>query len=474
MNICMPDGAKQIIDLLRAGGHEAYVVGGCVRDALLFREPNDWDICTSAEPWEVIRIIEQDSADQGDQGTVKKVIPTGIKHGTVTVVIYRSESVEREADNEIYEVTTFRVDGEYTDHRRPDEVVFVKSLEEDLARRDFTINAMAYSDEEGLIDPFGGVDDLEKKIIRCVGVPEKRFEEDALRILRCIRFASQLDFVIDEKTAEAMRAKADLLDGIAAERIRTEFDKLLCGMGAYTVLKEHRDIIAQFIPEAAAMFDLDQENPFHLYDVWMHTVHAVDNIPPDPVLRLAAFFHDIGKPPCKVVSDGWGHFYGHEKKGAEMTDSIMHRLRYDNDTRNTVVRLIDKHGIVFNPNGKQAGRLLHRLGEKDLRMLIELERADVSAQHPDHVDERLTNIGAFERKVDERIAENDVFSMKDLAIDGRDIMALGVGQGKEIGRIKNALLELVIDGEIENDRQALLDKAADVIAISHQYSADEE
>lgn len=482
----IPDGAKRIIEKLNESGYSAYIVGGCVRDMMLFRTPNDWDICTSAKPEEVMGIfgaknqnanvdgvdaaLDESEMNYSYNAQIRyKVIPTGQKHGTVTVLVYDSaegsgatDAIPEVPGFEPYEVTTFRVDGAYTDSRHPDSVKFVSSVEEDLARRDFTINAMALSHDgghAGLMDPFGGMKDLEKGIIRCVGDPEKRFSEDALRILRCIRFAAQLDFEIEEKTAAAMTKLAPLLDNIAAERIRVEFDKLLCGKGALKVLKTHRQVIAQFIPEAAAMFDLDQENPFHLYDVWMHTLHAVDSIPPEPVLRLAAFFHDIGKPPCKVVADGWGHFYGHEKTGADMTNEIMHRLKYDNATRHTVVRLIDKHGIVFNPTGKQAGRLLHKLGEADLRRLIQLERADVSAQHPDYVKERLENIDAFEKKVDDLIAADQVFQMRDLAIDGHELIKIGIIEGKAIGKIKSLLLEKVIDGELENERDALIKEA---------------
>ena len=451
MHIELPGNAERIIGIIKEHGHQAFVVGGCVRDSFLMRPVNDWDICTSAGPDNVTEILE---------GCGIRVVPTGIKHGTVTAVFC----------GESYEVTTFRADGEYRDSRHPENVVFIDDVKEDLARRDFTINAMAYDHEFGLIDPFGGIDDLKNGIIRCVGDPDKRFNEDALRILRCVRFASQLagyGFGIEERTAHAVLENRHLLDKIAAERIREEFDKLMCGEGAYTVLRDNREIIAQFIPEIRPMFDLDQENPFHFYDVWMHSLNAVNNIAahdPDEllVLKLAAFFHDIGKPACKIVTDGWGHFYGHEKKSALITDEVMRRLKYDNETRNAVVLLISKHGIVFNPDGKQAGRLLNRLGEKDLRRLISLERADVGAQHPDYVDERLDNIGSFERKVDELIADNKVFSMKDMEINGRDLMKLGLAEGKQIGEVKKKLLEKIIDGEIDNDKNELI-RAAKLI-----------
>ena len=461
MKIKIPGNAKRILQRLEEAGFEAYIVGGCVRDALLGREPDDWDITTSARPDEMMQALSG-----------MHIVPTGLKHGTITVV----------ADGENFEVTTYRVDGEYLDARRPESVVFVRDLKEDLSRRDFTINAMAYSDERGLVDLFGGSADLENGIVRCVGDPELRFSEDALRILRCVRFASQLDFEIEEQTAEAMYEKLPLLDKIAEERIRVEFGKLLCGKGAGRVLTEHRDVIAQFIPEIRPMFDLDQENPFHLYDVWMHTVHAVESVSipkaketrsredakcENEIMKLAAFFHDIGKPPCKVVDRGWGHFYHHEHVGSDMTNEIMRRLRYDNDTRKTVVGLIKKHGTVFNPNGKQARRLLSKMGEDDLRRLIELEKADVSAQHPDYVDERLGNIAVFEQKVDEQIAAGQCFRINDMNIDGRDIMAMGVEQGRQIGLIKGRLFDMVVEGEIENDREALLTAAKEMIGKEH-------
>ena len=445
--IRIPENAKKIIGLLEEAGYEAFVVGGCVRDAVFGRTPSDWDITTQALPEEMLTVFRD-----------LHVVPTGLKHGTVTVVM----------DGENYEVTTYRVDGEYKDSRHPESVEFVRDITEDLSRRDFTINAMAYSDERGFVDHFGGMEDLERGVIRCVGDPEKRFSEDALRILRCVRFASQLGFSIEEETARAIYDTLPLLGNIAAERIRVEFEKLLCGARAGKVLEEHREVIASFIPEIRPMFDLDQENPFHLYDVWMHTVHAVSAAEAPGVderlLKLAAFFHDIGKPPCKVVDRGWGHFYHHEHVGADMTDEIMRRLRFDNETRKTVVMLIKKHGTVFNPNGKQARRLMAKMGEDDLALLIALEKADVSAQHPDYVEERLENIGVFEEKVRELAEGEQCFRMGDMKVDGRDIMALGVEQGREIGRIKNELFERVVEGLLENDREVLLAEAKTLVS----------
>ena len=438
MDIKVPENAVKIIRILEEAGFEAYVVGGCVRDAVLGREPEDWDITTSARPDEMMRAFEEAGINAGARGrkgapageAPMKIVPTGLKHGTVTVVFdVCSKPAEDEEgaaevtghEHESYEVTAYRIDGEYKDARHPETVTFVRELREDLARRDFTVNAMAYSKRDGLIDPFNGMKDLERGLLRCVGDPEERFSEDALRILRCVRFASQLGFVIEEETARAMYEKLPLLDKVSPERVRVEFGKLLMGKGAEKVLEEHREVIAQFIPETRAMFDLDQENPFHLYDVWMHTVHAVGAAGRsadghsvtgcrDRVLALAAFFHDIGKPPCKIVDRGWGHFYHHEHVGADMTDEIMRRLRYDNETRKTVVMLIKKHGTVFNPDGKQPRRLLAKLGAEDLGRLIALERADVSAQHPDYVEERLANIDEFEKRVEEAAAGEECFS----------------------------------------------------------------
>ena len=482
MKINLPEKVNILIKHLESCGYEAFAVGGCIRDSIMSRTPNDWDLCTSASPdemktcfagfmWQPATTAESGSSDSaGAEITVPassgtetsvatrecKIIETGLQHGTLTVLL----------DGEAFEITTYRIDGEYSDGRHPDEVAFTRSLEEDLARRDFTVNAMAYNDTVGLVDPFGGQKDLAAGILRCVGEPARRFTEDSLRILRCIRFASQLDYIIENSTSAAMYECLPLIDRVAVERIRVEFEKLLCGPAAVKVLREHRDIIAHIIPEIRPMFDLDQKNTYHVYDVWEHTLHVVESIPADPLLRLMAFFHDIGKPPTMTVVPNdnpdfpeWGHFYGHEAAGTEITKAVLRRLKFDNYSRDTICNIIDAHKIVFQPTERHARRLLHRLGEEQLRMLIQLELADVRGQNPVYTDERVENIGAFESALDAVLAAEQCFSMKHLAINGRDLIELGVPQGREIGIILNALLDQVVDGELINDRDALMMQA---------------
>ncbi len=437
--IRLPDNVHNLISILQEAGHEAFAVGGCVRDSLLNREPDDWDLCTSASPAQMQEAFRD-----------LHVIETGLQHGTITVVM----------NGEAFEITTYRIDGDYSDGRHPDKVTFTSRLAEDLARRDFTINAMAYNEDAGLIDPFGGRKDLSAGLLRCVGDPAKRFTEDSLRILRCIRFASQLDYMIENSTTLAMYECLPLLKRVAAERIRVEFEKLLCGPAAFRILREYRDIIADFIPEIRPMFDLDQKNDYHIYDVWAHSLNVVDHIPADPVLRLIAFFHDIGKPGTMTVTDGdWGHFYGHEQAGADITNQILRRLKYDNDTRATVVDVIDKHKIVFQQTQRHARRCLAKMGEDRLRMLIQLELADVKSQNPVYSAERIENIQIFEHIMEEVLAAEQCFSLKHLAIGGRDLIKAGIPQGPEIGRILNLLLEQVIEEKLPNEKSALLEAA---------------
>lgn len=439
MMIKLPPQAAALINRLESRGHEAFAVGGCVRDSILGRIPDDWDICTSAEP-EELKACFRDF----------RIIETGLKHGTLTIL----------ADQQSYEVTSYRIDGAYSDGRRPDRVTFTPRLEEDLNRRDFTINAMAWNPRIGLVDRFGGMEDLQKKRIRCVGRGEKRFSEDGLRILRAIRFASQMEFQIEEDTAEALHSCVPLLSRIAPERIRTEFDKLLLGPAAARILDEYRDIIACIIPEAAPMFDLDQKNPYHVYTVWEHTLCTVNHVQSLPELKLAAFFHDIGKPGSMTTdSRGFGHFYKHEALSETIARQVMQRLRYDNRTLERVTALVKNHSIVFIPACKQARRLLARLGEELLQLLMELECADVKSQNPRYTRERLDNIAAFGQTVDQVLAEKQCFSLKHLAINGWDLMELGIPRGPQIGQILKALLQQVLEGELANDKQSLLEAA---------------
>jgi len=483
--IKLPEKVNILIKHLESCGYEAFAVGGCIRDSIMGRTPNDWDLCTSASPDEMKECFAGFApelsafTDSSDSVPARecKLIETGLQHGTLTVLL----------DGEAFEITTYRIDGEYSDGRHPDQVSFTRSLEEDLARRDFTVNAMAYNNSKGLVDPFGGRSDLDAGILRCVGDSVHRFTEDSLRILRCIRFASQLDYIIENSTSAAMYECLHLIDRVAVERIRVEFDKLLCGPAAVNVLRKYRDIIAHIIPEIKPMFDLDQKNAYHVYDVWEHTLHVIDNIPAESVLRLAAFFHDIGKPPTMTVvpneryvsesaentnSDScdpgvaypeWGHFYGHEAAGAEITNTVLHRLKYDNATRETVRNVIDAHKIVFQPTERHARRLLLKLGEAQLRLLIQLELADVKSQNPIYTDERINNIQAFEAALDAVLAAEQCFSLKHLAIGGRDLIDLGVPQGRQIGHILNKLLEQVIDGDLLNEREVLIKQATELL-----------
>ncbi|MCQ4635747.1 HD domain-containing protein [Anaerovorax odorimutans] len=449
--IAVPREAAYLINRLTACGYEAFAVGGCVRDSLLGKTPNDWDICTSALP---------DDMKQCFSGL--PVIETGIKHGTLTVVL----------EHRPFEITTYRIDGEYRDGRHPEQVRFTSDLQADLSRRDFTINAMAYHPGTGLVDPFGGLQDLQAGIIRCVGDAPRRFEEDALRIMRGIRFAAQLGFDIEGKTAGALLDSRELLDRISSERIRTEFDKLLCGSGAMDVLAGYRDIVAQIIPEARPMFDLDQQNDYHIYTVWDHTLHVIDQIKNTPELKLCAFFHDIGKPEMMTVTeDGWGHFYRHELASERIADTVLARLKYDNRTRETVTSVVRNHSIVFRPSAKQARKLLHKLGEEKLRLLIQLEYADVKSQNPIYTESRVSTIGAFSQKVDEVLASENCFSLRDLAIGGRDLLDLGAAQGPEIGKILNTLLDMVMEDELPNQRDALLDTAIKTFGL-HTHTED--
>ena len=382
-----------------------------------------------------------------------RIIETGVKHGTLTVL----------AEGEPFEITTYRIDGEYSDSRHPDQVLFTSDLREDLSRRDFTINAMAWHPQTGLVDPFGGARDLKRGSIRCVGKPEKRFREDALRIMRAVRFAGQLGFRVDAETERALYQCCPLRDKIAAERTRMELDKLLCGAAAEKALRDYREIIAHFIPEIRPMFGLDQKNRHHIYTVWEHTLRAVSQIPDKPLLRLCAFFHDIGKPGSMTVDeDGCGHFYQHEILSEGLTEQAMKRLKYDNDTRETVLAVIRSHSIVFRPDRKQARKLLGKLGEERLRLLIELELADVKSQNPLYREERVANISAFREKMEEALAEEQCFSLRHLAINGKDLLCLGIPQGPEIGRILNVLLEQVVEEALPNEPDALREAARKV------------
>ena len=443
MIIKIPKNAKYIMDVLKNSGFEAYVVGGCVRDSILGKTPKDWDICTSALPEQIM------SSFQNHQ-----IIETGLKHGTVTIVL----------DKEPYEVTTYRIDGVYSDNRRPDRVAFTSSLIEDLSRRDFTINAMAFNEDAGLQDPFGGLDDIEAERIQCVGDSDKRFQEDSLRIMRAVRFASQLSFGIEAETQQAMARNKSLLHNISVERIRAELDKILCGDGVVLSLTEYHQIIGEAIPEILPMVGFEQKNPYHIYDVWMHTVSAIRNTRDDLILRLTMFFHDIGKPDCFFMDrDGIGHFYGHEEKSAKIAHAVMKRLKYDNRTIEDVVLLVKSHDIKFTVNSKFAKKMLNKMGEEKLQMLTEVRIADVTAQSSANREVRIRKVLDFRAVIKEVLSQKQCFSLTDLAVNGRDLISIGMNPGHALGVMLQKLMDMVIEEEIDNVKILLLSKAAELM-----------
>ena len=437
--IDMPPNANVIIHALQDAGYKAYIVGGCVRDSIMNRFPHDWDICTSARPEQMLEVFKG-----------YRVIETGLQHGTVTVVI----------DGEQYECTSFRIDGTYSDNRRPDSVTFIDDLTEDLRRRDFTINAMAYNDEEGLIDPFDGMGDIKRGIIKCVGNAADRFNEDALRILRAIRFAAQLDFAIEKNTSFELCRQRESLANISAERITNEFNKIVISDRFAGMLINCLRIFEQFIPELEDMYNFPQNNPHHMHDVLTHTFCTILFCQDDLILRLAALFHDIGKPHSyQDGDDGIRHFVGHNIVGADMTNKIMGRLKYDNNTRNAVVQLVLYHDSTLVAKPSAAKRWLNKIGEVQLKRLIDLRRADIWGQKTLYDKEKMKRIDDFADILNQVLEEQQCFSLKDLAINGDDLIALGFVPGKKLGDVLTGLLNSVIDDTLPNDRETLLKEA---------------
>jgi len=436
MEIVIPDNVQKILEKLRGDGYEGYLVGGCVRDFLLGRVPADWDVCTDATP-------EQMKACFAGL----RLIETGLKHGTVTVLM----------DGEPMEVTTFRTDGAYSDNRHPDSVRFVRNLAEDLARRDFTINAMAYAPQTGLVDLFGGLDDLNAGLVRCVGDARERFREDALRILRALRFASRYGFAVEEQTASAMREGRALLENISAERILEELKGILVGPGAGKLLRSFPEVFFAVLPELAPEFGFEQHNPNHIHDVWTHTSYAVDAIRPDPTLRLTMLLHDVGKPEKYFTDEaGVGHFYGHADAGSARADAVLRRLKCDNATRAEVILLIARHDMRPPQAEKGVRRLLSELGQDEFRRLIACWRADSDDRAPEIRERNLRIIDATEKLLDKILAHESCFSLRDLEVNGNDLMSLGVPKGPAVGQVLNELFTLVLDGELLNERETLL------------------
>lgn len=446
MKLDIPSPVQEILRRLNAAGQDASVVGGCVRDSLLGLSPKDWDITTSAKPEEVKLALSD-----------LKLLETGLKHGTVTAL----------SGGMPVEITTYRIDGTYSDNRRPDSVCFTSSLTDDLSRRDFTINAMAYSEQNGLTDCFGGQEDLRHKILRCVGDPNRRFEEDALRILRGLRFCAVLSLHPEEKTAQSMLTHRELLDHIAKERISAELVKLLCGQNAVWVLREFSSVIGQILPEILPMIGFDQHNPHHIYDVWEHTLHALDETPPDPVLRLTILLHDSGKPHT-FTSDkkGTGHFYGHGAVSVQLAEQALHRLRLDSKTIRRVSALVRVHDMPLQPDAAWIRRRLNRMGEEDFCALLKIKRADSLAQNPAYRD-RLNQLDVVQPILEQILSEQQCFSQKDLNVSGNDLIALGIPPGPRIGALLSRLLDAVINGNTPNEKEALLNLAKQTLHEKH-------
>ncbi|MGM9661499.1 MAG: CCA tRNA nucleotidyltransferase [Oscillospiraceae bacterium] len=430
----IPGDVRRTLQTLTAAGHQAYLVGGCVRDMLRGVPPLDWDAATDAAPEEVMALFG---------GSAR---PTGLRHGTVTVL----------CGSLAVEVTTYREDGAYADHRHPEAVRFTSSLSSDLRRRDFTVNAMAMDLEGRLVDEHGGQADLAAGLLRCVGRAEERFEEDALRILRCLRFASVLGFSVEEETARAMVEKRALLPRIAGERLREETTKLLCGGRACEVLLAYPQVLGAFIPELLPSVGFDHRNPHHCYDVWEHTAHAVEGVPPEPLLRWVMLLHDLGKPSVCFydASAGKARFRGHQLASVRLAEGVLERLRFDTESKKRILLLVEHHDQPMEPAEKPMRRLLRRFGEEDLRALIAIRRADNLAQHPDYrgLQKDLTACEAILEKI---LREGQCFSLKQLRVDGNELLALGL-RGREVGETLERLLTAVVEGELPNDREALL------------------
>lgn len=434
----LPENVNYIIHTLTEHGFEGYAVGGCVRDMLIGRIPQDWDITTSAKPEQVKALFSH-------------TIDTGIEHGTVTVML----------DHEGYEVTTYRIDGEYEDARHPKEVTFTANLVEDLKRRDFTINAMAYNETAGLIDVFDGSGDLERRVIRCVGNPTERFTEDALRMLRAVRFAGQLGFTIAPETKDGVRMLAPSIQKVSAERIQTELVKLLISDHPEELKTAYElGLTAQFLPEFDRMMETKQENMHHCYTVGEHTIHAVCGIRKDKVLRLTMLLHDVAKPLCVTVDEaGQEHYHGHPKLGAEMAGKILRRLKFDNATIERTARLVAAHDDRPPLTEKAIRRAINRNGIEQYPALFEVKRADTMAQSSYQREEKLAYIAEYEKLYQDILLKKQCICKKDMSVNGRDLIACGMKPGRELGKVLDALFDAVLEEPELNEREKLLSLA---------------
>ena len=438
IRIQLPNAVQYIIDTIEQAGFEAYAVGGCVRDSILGRTPDDWDITTSAKPEDIKRIF-------------RHTVDTGIQHGTVTVLIKK----------ECYEVTTYRIDGEYEDSRHPKEVSFTSLLSEDLKRRDFTINAMAYNESKGLVDLFGGREDLKRGIIRCVGNPRERFREDALRIMRAVRFSAQLGYEIEEQTEAAIKELACTLSHISVERIQVELVKLLISNHPEYVLKLYElGLTKVFLPEFDIMMDTPQNNPHHLYSVGMHTIKALEDVSCDRIVRLTVLLHDVGKPATRSTDDnGIDHFHGHPNLGSEMANRILRRMRFDNDTIEKVSLLVLYHdyGNAVSATPAFTRKLINKVKLENFPMLLEIKGADILAQSDLDRERKLSKLASLKAAYEEVIDKGLCVRLKDLAITGSDLIQAGMKQGQELGVVLNRLLEEVLENPNLNKKETLME-----------------
>jgi len=427
-------GFKYVIEKLNSKGFKAYLVGGAVRDKLLGKHCQDFDVTTSAMPEQIIEVFYKE----------KKVL-TGLKHGTVGVVVNKV----------LYEVTTFREDGNYLDNRHPQSVKFVRDINGDLARRDFTINAIAYNQEEGYIDLFNGIEDLENKIIKCVGNPNERFKEDALRILRALRFSSQLGFAIEEETKNAIFKNAHLLNNISQERILIELKKLLLGQNVANVLLEYKDVLGVIIPELIPTFNFNQQSIFHRYDVYEHIVRSIENSEKDEFIRLVLLLHDVAKPQCFSLDEkGRGHCFGHQKASADIAFKVFKRLKVDKETLFRGVKIIELHDRVIKEDKIAVKEFLREIGERNFLTLLKVQKADALAHTIKASNQRRKHLNAIREIYREIKRNNECFNLKYLAVNGRDIKALGYN-GKQVGEILSKLLTAVINGE-PNNKESLI------------------
>lgn len=435
MQIILPEKVQYILHTLEEAGFEAYAVGGCVRDSLLGREPDDWDITTSARPQQVKAVFP-------------RTIDTGIQHGTVTVMMGK----------EGFEVTTYRIDGEYEDSRHPKEVIFTANLVEDLKRRDFTINAFAYNDRSGIVDAFDGMTDLQNGIIRCVGEAKERFTEDALRMMRAVRFSAQLGYSIEEKTKEAIIELAPNLKNISAERIQVELVKLLQSPHPdYLRIAYDLGITKVILPEFDRAMETPQNNPHHVYNVGEHLLHTLLYVKPDRSLRIAALLHDIAKPDTEETdSDGISHFHGHADAGEEKAAAILRRLKFDNDTISKVKKYVKYHDYKIEPRPRAVRRALNKIGKEYFEQILELKQADMLAQSTYQREEKEENLRQVRALYEEILRKEECVALKELALTGKDLMELGVPQGKQLGMILQQLLEDVLENPEHNTREYLV------------------